>query len=269
MSKPRSFAFKRIFKITAICLLVVAALVYHKQMVRYGYKAWRLQKRFFMKPPPEQGFNVEYPYGYSVHGIDVSRWQDVIDWKKLKTRTPDGDTLKFEFVFMKATEGILLEDPTFRDNWNDAKENKIIRGAYHYFLPHVDAKLQAKNFMSSVKLTKGDLPPVIDVEETGGKSKKELVKRVRIFALDIEKKYKVKPIIYSNISFIEDYLADDFDGYYFWIAHYYEEELVIEKSVNWLFWQHSDKAAMFGCRQLVDVNVFNGNKNELKAILLK
>ncbi len=269
MPKPRIVPPKRFLKIAIVCLLVVLGLVYHKQVIRYGYKAWRLQKRFFMKPSPQQGFNIEYPYGYNVHGIDVSRWQDVIDWKKLKTRTIDGDTLNFEFAFIKATEGTLLEDPTFRDNWEDARKNKVIRGAYHYFLPNADAKLQAKNFMSSVKLVKGDLPPVIDVEETGKKSKKELVKRIKIFNAEIEKKYKVKPIIYSNISFIEDYLADDFDGHFFWIAHYYEEELVIEKSVKWLFWQHSDRAAMFGCKQAVDVNVFNGNRSRLKELLLK
>lgn len=269
MAKAQSSGRKFLFRVLLALSVLTIAYVYHKQIIRYGYKAWRLQKRFFNKPTGEQGYQIEYPYGYSVHGIDVSRWQDEVDWRKLKTKTLDGDTLKFEFAFIKATEGILLEDPTFRDNWEGARKSKVIRGAYHYFTPNADAKLQAKNFISSVKLLKGDLPPVIDVEETGGKSKKELVKRIKIFNAEIEKAYKVRPIIYSNISFIEDYLADDFDDYRFWIAHYYEEELIVEKSVNWLFWQHSDKAAMFGCNASVDVNVFNGNKDQLKRILLR
>ena len=107
------------------------------------------------------------------------------------------------------------------------------------------------------------------MEETGGKSKAELVKRVKIFIAEIEKHYKVKPILYSNISFIEDYLADDFTNYKFWIAHYYEDELLVEESIHWLFWQHSDRAGIFGCSAPVDVNVFNGDKNDFRKILLK
>ncbi len=265
MNKKR---YRLIFKIFLAVVLLCASYYYHKQLIRYGYKAWRLQKRLFNKPE-QAGSQIEFPLGYTVHGIDVSRWQDEVNWKQLKAITLDEDTITFEFAFIKATEGVFLEDPTFRDNWEEAKKNKIIRGAYHYFLPNYDPKLQAKNFISSVKLQKGDLPPVIDVEETAGKSKKEIVGRLKLFIQEIEKYYKTKPILYSNISFIEDYLADDFNNYKFWIAHYYEEQLVVEESIKWLFWQHSDKAKMLGCNNPVDVNVFNGNKTRLQNILLK
>lgn len=243
---------------------------YQKQVVRYSYKAYRFYKALTRKEVKYGKFHpIEFPYGYSVHGVDISRWQDEVDFYKLKTKTLDGDTLAFKFAFIKATEGILLEDPMFDDNWENAKDAKIPRGAYHYFLPNYDAKKQARNFITSVKLSKGDLPPVVDVEEIGKKKKSELVKSLKIFIADIEKKYGIKPIIYSNISFIEDYLADDFVGYKFWIAHYYEEELVVESSIKWLFWQHSDKAFVFGCRQPVDANVFNGSFSDFKKILIK
>ncbi len=251
-----------------LIVMLYGAFYYQKQIIRYGYKAWRYQKRLFNRESPRP-YQIDYPYGYSVHGIDVSRWQPDLDWSKLRTRTIDGDTLQFTFAFIKATEGILLEDPTFRDNWEGAKKNNIIRGAYHYFLPNADPRLQAKNFIASVKLQKGDLPPVIDVEEKGRCSKKELVKRLKTYIAIIEVEYNVKPIIYSNISFIEDYLADDFLTYYFWIAHYYEEELEVEKSIKWLFWQHSDKAGIFGCNHGVDVNVFNGSKLQLNRIRIQ
>jgi lysozyme len=82
-------------------------------------------------------------------------------------------------------------------------------------------------------------------------------------------RYGVKPIIYSNISFIEDYLSDDFGDYNFWVAHYYEDELEISDEIHWVFWQHNDKAMIFGCDNSVDVNVFNGNQEKLKDLLLK
>ena len=231
---------------------------------------WLLYQRFTYRKAkfsryPE--FGIIIPESYSIHGIDVSKYQSIIAWEEVKAMKVKN--IQLGFAFIKATEGILLEDPTFIDNWESAQKNNIIRGAYHYFLPNADVSLQAKNFISSVKLKSGDLPPVIDVEEKGRLTKKELVKKLKLFIAVIEKQYKVKPILYSNISFIEDYLADDFPDYNFWIAHYYEDELKIEKSVKWLFWQHSDRVSIPGSSSSYDANVFNGSKKDLKKLLIK
>lgn len=261
---------KRWIALAIVLLLLATAWYYEKKVVRYSYKAYRFYKALTRKEVKYGRFQqIEFPYGYIIHGVDISRWQDEVDFYKLKTKTLDGDTLAFKFAFIKATEGILLEDPMFEDNWENAKDAKIIRGAYHYYVPSYDPKKQARNFYTSVKLQKGDLPPVVDVEEIGKLKKSELVKHLKIFIAEIEKKYGVKPIIYSNISFIEDYLADDFSTYKFWVAHYYEEELTVESSIKWLFWQHTDKAFVFGSNQLIDANVFNGNESDFKKILLK
>ncbi len=268
MAKRKAFSSRRIWILAIAILLPVVLIVYQKQVIRYGYKAWRFQKRIFYKESGKFS-KIDYPAGYTVHGIDVSRWQPDINWSSLKTLNRDGDTIRFSFAFIKATEGVLLEDPMFRDNWDAARKNKITRGAYHYFLPSLDATLQAKNFISSVNLSKGDLPPVIDVEEKGRLTRKELVKKLKVFIAIIEKEYKVKPILYSNISFIEDYLADDFPDYYFWIAHYYEEELKVEKSIQWLFWQHSDRAGIINSPGTYDANVFNGSKKDFVKILIR
>ncbi len=255
----------RWFLAAAILVLLVR---YHKEVIRYGYKAGRWYSHLAHRGQYKKGI-IDYPYGYAVHGVDVSRWQDEINWSELKSKTASGDTMHYSFAFIKATEGIWLEDPMFKDNWKEAAGNGIIRGAYHYFNPASDARLQAKNFISSVNLKKGDLPPVVDIEETNGKSKSEIIRRLKAFNLEIEKHYGVKPVIYSNINFIENYLSDDFPGYSFWVAHYYEEELVVEKSLKWVFWQHNDRASVFGCNYPVDVNVFNGSRSELRSMLMK
>lgn len=252
-----------------ICAVILAfGLYYHKQVIRFSYKAYRLYRHVVHPVVPRKGI-IDYPFGYSVHGVDVSRWQDEIDWAALRAKTRDGDTLQFQFAFIKATQGVWMEDPMFIDNWKDAKRNGIIRGAYHYFVPGADPKKQAKNFISSVELKKGDLPPVVDVEETRGKSKKFIVAQLKIFLTELEKSYTVKPLIYSNINFIENYLAADFEDYHFWVAHYYRDELLVDKNIKWLFWQHSDRAGMFGCDYFVDVNVFNGSARQLKKILVQ
>lgn len=258
----------RNWKTILYILLISASVIYFRnELYRFSYRAFRWY-RLLQHPLAKRVGVIDYPYGYSVHGIDVSKWQDEIDWSQCKAKTANDDTLQFQFAFIKATEGLWWEDPLFEDNWKHAKQNKIIRGAYHYFLPRSNPKIQANNFMNNVNMGRGDLPPVVDIEETGGKSKKEIVKQLKIYIKELENRYRIKPIIYSNINFIENYLADDFKSYNFWVAHYYRDELIIADNIKWLFWQHSDKAGMVGCDYHVDVNVFNGSRAELQRILI-
>ena len=170
---------------------------------------------------------------------------------------------------MKACEGSWQVDPQFARNWESAKRNGIIRGAYHFFLPDISPKMQAVRFTNTVKLSSGDLPPVVDVEEAGRKSRQELVASLKIYVAAVEKAYHCKPIIYSNVSFIDKYLADEFSDYQFWIAHYYTAKPKLASKVNWVFWQYHDRAKITGCRQCVDVNVFNGSPDELDALRIQ
>ena len=263
---------KKTFSIwkTPLCIIGILffLIFFRNEIYRFSFKTYRWYIQLTCHPAIKHGV-IDYPKGFSIHGIDVSKWQDEIDWSLLKAISSNKDTIKFRFAFIKATEGILMEDPMFKDNWKNAKVNKVIRGAYHYFLPNNNPKNQAANFIRNVEIRKGDLPPVVDIEETCGKSKKEIVKQLNVFIKELERHYKIRPIIYSNINFIENYLADDFKKYYFWIAHYYCDELVVEEEINWIFWQHSDKAVLSGCDNNVDVNVFNGGSRQLEQILIK
>ncbi|MEZ5068106.1 MAG: hypothetical protein R2847_06255 [Bacteroidia bacterium] len=44
---------------------------------------WRFQKRVFYKESVGS-VRIDYPAGYTVHGIDVSRWQPDINWSSLR-----------------------------------------------------------------------------------------------------------------------------------------------------------------------------------------
>jgi lysozyme len=249
--------------------VVFTVFYYHKQVTRYYYKAYRFYKRNSHKPTSGPLQAVPFPENYNIHGLDISRYQEYVNWDNLRTLSSQGDTISFSFVFMKATQGTWREDPTFDGNWEDAHTHHLFCGAYHYYMADQDARRQADNFISSVKLERGDMPPVIDIEDTRGKTKEEIVDGVKTMARLLELHYGTKPIIYSNIAFIEDYLSDDFTDYYFWVAHYYQEDLRIAEEINWLFWQHNDRAMLFGSDQYVDVNVFNGNIIEFRNILVQ
>ena len=269
MAKKNSKRWKALLATLLFVAMISTVFYYHKQITRYYFKTYRLIKRWRHRPTTGALHTVPFPEAYSIHGIDISHYQDDINWDNLRTLSAEGDTIAFSFVFIKATEGLWKEDRAFSGNWEDAHDHHIYCGAYHYFLADKDPKKQAENFISSVNLQNGDLPPVIDIEEPRGRTKEQIVAAVQQMATLLELRYGIKPIIYSNISFIEDYLSDDFPDYYFWVAHYYQDELNISKEVNWLFWQHNDRAMLFGDDQTIDVNVFNGNMIEFRNILVQ
>ncbi len=178
------------------------------------------------------------------------------------------DGIRISFAFTKATEGSWMEAPRFDDNWENAREAGIIRGAYHFFLPNVSPKDQASRFVKTVRLRSGDLPPVVDVEETKGMNKAQIQRYTKEFLTLIEKFYKVRPILYTNKDFYKRFFADneDFKGYRFWIAHYYVTDFDMPGEQKWHFWQHSDRGNVNGINEMVDFNVFNGDSAELRRL---
>jgi lysozyme len=212
------------------------------------------------------GFDINIPVNFSIHGIDVSHHQGAIDWddvKAMKVRN-----IKIGFVFIKATEGTTTIDETFRRNWFNAKEIGLPRGAYHFFVASKSGKVQAENFIQTVTIQKGDLPPVLDVELINGTSKTDLQQRVKDWLLAVENKYNIKPIIYTNVDFYENYLAGVFDDYPLWVAHYLVEDKP-RITRNWLMWQHNEKGHVNGVNAFVDFNVFNGDSTDFKNLLIK
>jgi lysozyme len=213
-------------------------------------------------------FGIRIPRGYRVHGIDVSRYQQRVDWQRVK-KMQVGD-FRIAFAFIKATEGSSLKDPQFENNWANAQNAGIIRGAYHYFLPNISPRDQANKFIKTVRLRSGDLPPVVDVEETRGMNKAQIQKYTKEFLNLLEKQYKVRPILYTNRDFYKRYFSkhEDFKGYRFWIAHYHVTSFDMPGDEKWHFWQHSDRGNVNGINERVDFNVFNGDISALQKLCL-
>lgn len=142
------------------------------------------------------------------------------------------------------------------------------RGAYHFFIASKSGKAQAENFIETVDLLKGDLPPVLDIETTNGTSAENIKLRAKDFLKALETHYKVRPIIYTNVDFYDNFLGDDFKDYPLWVAHYLvKDKPRIER--NWIFWQHSDVGHVSGIDAFVDFNVFNGDSADFKKLLIK
>lgn len=218
--------------------------------------------------PPVTSFGIMMPKGYKVHGIDVSKHQGKIDWKRV-SRMKKND-IRITFAFIKATEGISRQDNKFETNWKQSEQNGILRGAYHFYYPSRDADKQADNFINVVKLLKGDLPPVVDIEYSNGRSAKQIGEGLKVFTARLEKYYGVKPIIYTNINFYNTFLAGNFDDYPLWIAGYYDHDRFYNEFITpWIIWQHSEKGKVDGIKGNVDFNVFNGSLDKLKNMTIK
>lgn len=250
-------------------LLVLLSPFYYGYVLKSFSSAWNWIRDIGGNPHYRtyKSFNIRIPDKYNIHGIDVSYAQGKIDWQKVKAM--EEDSVRIHFAFIKATEGILTVDPYFQRNWREAPKAGIICGAYHYFKPSKSGKWQARFFLQTVKMEKGDLPAVVDVEELNGVKPEKMRLELAEFLTYIETKTGVKPIIYSGISYYQDYLAGYFKDYTLWIANYHGPELNLSSTINWQFWQHSDRATISGINHVVDFDAFKGDSVAFKKLLIK
>lgn len=230
--------------------------------------AYAVALYFFFIRPYLYRWNTEeiYFYRQAVHGIDISHHQGEIDWVKLGDDKYKGNVL--HFVIMKATEGSDMLDTTFQRNFANARESGFIRGAYHFFSPLSPASRQADFYIRNVRLEAHDLPPVLDVERRGSYGDDSLRIEVKNWLRILEAHYGVKPIIYASYRFKENYLSDSLlNTYPFWIAHY--EVDTLEYKGKWAFWQYRDNGELEGIKGKVDMNVFNGDLQELLKLTIQ
>lgn len=227
-----------------------------------GYDWWLSRKSRFVRYP---AFGIAIPENYLIHGIDVSKYQQIISWDAVKEMKVKN--VQLGFVFIKATEGIINTDPQFKRNWKKSRQAGMVRGAYHFFLATKDGREQAENFISSVDLEQGDLPPVVDIEQTYGVNTILLKKELKEWLDVIENYYGVKPIIYTNVDFYSRYLGNEFNSYPLWAAHYFQYDTP-RVSRQWDFWQHSEQGRVNGILSKVDFNVFNGDSLQFRNLLM-
>lgn len=207
------------------------------------------------KPHPWGG---RTPQSYPVHGTDVSRYQQNVDWA---TARDSG----ISFAFIKATEGGDMVDPRFHEHWRGAREAGIPRGAYHFYYFCRPAIEQARWFIRHVPREAGALPPVLDMEwnhlspTCRLRPPPETVRaEMRIFLREIERHYGKKPIIYTTIDFFERNGLADFEGYPWWLRSVAAHPRDRYGNTPFLFWQYTGTGEVPGIRGDADINVFNG-----------
>lgn len=203
------------------------------------------------------------PSQWAVFGVDASVYQGEVDWSALAGQGVD-------FAFLKATEGSSLQDVRFQENWSNAQAAGIRVGAYHFFSYDSPGETQADNFISTVPVTPGALPPVVDIEFYGDNLEhppaKDAVKPVLDPLLErLEAHYGVKPILYVTYRSYNLYLKEGYEDYLFWFS----SPVVVPFWRPWTFWQYSHSAQLEGYtggETRIDLNVFRGSREAFEAL---
>ncbi len=191
------------------------------------------------------------PRGVTTKGIDVSHYDESIDFQKLVDAG-------YKFCSAKCTEGLTNVDPRYKSNKFKAKAAGLLFGAYHFFRPGQDALRQAAHFLTHADIQKGDMIPMFDWEVSQGKAD---VSKAKLFLDTVENAIGKKMIIYGPPYMLDDFrLPFYFKEHALWIAHYgTTAPLVPSPWEVWSFWQYTDKGSAPGIPAPdEDMDLFNG-----------
>ncbi len=246
----------------AICLIIPST----RSSICTGYYYLKKNpKKLFYEIEWRLSSHKKYPYipqgSNYYYGIDVSHYQSNVNWENVRIKVSPDKTLPVSFAYIKATEGVTITDKKYNKHRKEAENANIPTGSYHVFCLTSTPEKQADTFIKTVKVQKGDLRPVLDIEDEIVQNTKGSVLRskVLIWLNLIEKKYGCKPILYMGQNTYKTffYQKEDFKKYDFWIARYSKNE----PSVNYIAWQFSDYGKMEGISGRTDLNLVKNKEN--------
>ena len=207
----------------------------------------------------------------SVVGPDVSGWQHpnraAIDWAKVRAA-------ENSFAIIKATEGSGYTNPFYATDATGARAAHLVVGAYAFArpaLPISTASTQATYFAATIGnvRTIGTLPPILDLEMSGGLSSADLVTWAQLFLETVRAQTGRTPIVYSYPYFWSSTLAGTtaFGRYPLWLASPSATAPTPFAGWKvWTLWQYSSSASLPGVPGGAgDMSRFAGTAAQLTA----
>ena len=210
-------------------------------------------------------------------GIDVSRWQGNIDWKKVKS-----DGIQFAIIKAGGSDAGYYTDGKWEQNYKAAKAAGMPIGAYYFagkkFTTVAEGKADAERFIKMLKGKQLEYPVYIDIEAQATKDKVGITKATIEFCKTMENAGFFVGIYASAISGFKERLEDNkLQSFAHWVAQYASK---CTYSHDYGVWQYSSKGKVSGISGNVDMNYaymdyatriknggFNGfNKNDFSGI---
>lgn len=203
------------------------------------------------------GWEGDPPYRY----IDVSRYQGAIDWAQVAAAGYKGAMLKTvstNHKLSKRADGLYI-DPTFEDNYRNAKAAGLDVGVYYYTYATnkdmVNAELSLlRQAVYGKELT---LPVAVDVEDNRlGNLDKQSLTDLTAYALHEVEQLGFYAQLYTYTSFAKAHLfvgGAALHPYDVWLADYTGKTPNV--TFNYNAHQHTSKGAVLGISGNVDLNV--------------
>lgn len=195
---------------------------------------------------------------YPVSGIDLSAHNGEVDFDRLP-----GDSL--DFIIFKATEGATFKDPRFEINYRGSRQAGIKAiGAYHFFRFETDGTMQAINMLHSLHGKTLELPLIIDIEEWTNPRHvptDSVVGRLRNMLEYLEANGQTV-MLYTNKDGYDRFVKQRFEHYPLWICSFTRPPLGEEQDSVWSLWQYSHQGWINSCKSPVDLNTFNGTREQ-------
>lgn len=199
----------------------------------------------------------------SYTGIDVSSWQENIDWNNVKN-----DNIDFAIIRVAGRgygkDGNLYTDKYFDTNIKGATSVGIKIAGFYFFSQAInedEAVEEADYIVNLIKPYNLDCPIIIDTEYGNNKhtgradslSKKKRTVVVKAFCEEVKLKGYV-PMIYASKSwFINNLNMEELNEYRCWVAQWETKECTYNG--EWDIWQYTDAGSVAGITGRCDMDV--------------
>lgn len=185
-----------------------------------------------------------------IKGIDVSKHNGAIDWKKVKN-----DGVEFAIIRIGYGGSAPVKDERFEENYKNAKANGLKIGTYLYSYADSESDL-IKEYEAVINWLGGrvlDLPVYFDVEDKkmSGLSKATLSSYVKIFCDKIENAGYWAGI-YASKNWLENKLnMTILKDYTVWVAQWSSN---CTYQGSYALWQYTSDGSINGISGRVDMN---------------
>ena len=188
-------------------------------------------------------------YG-TYNGIDISSWEGNVNFSGVRS---DG----IDIVYIKATEGTGYINPYMNSTYNNARNNDLKIGFYHFFRANVDAREQARYFVENIGDKTSDCRLALDIETTEGYDAVTLTDMCVDFLEEVKSLSGKEVVVYTYSNFAQTSLTSRLSSYPLWIAAY-GVDTPSSNSIwdRWIGFQYSDTGRVSGVNGNCDLDVF-------------
>ena len=198
----------------------------------------------------------KYKDNNTLVGLDISKWQGNVDYRKLKEEGVDFVVLKLGG--QTKIDGEYKIDPKFYQNIEGALNNDIKVGVYFYsYAKSIEDAIKQANFIvDTLEDKKIDLPIFFDWENWNSYTKFHIsfntLNKIASSFINRVEELGYKGVLYSSKYYLENiWYKDDYTN---WIAYYTNN---FNEYKDYYMWQMCSNGKINGIDGYVDIDIMN------------